>query len=84
MKIKLHLLPEKPSKSCEVVVFVKGNYTGKIILVSNVGYSAKLDSFNAYDHMTAEDISNEYNDSVVAWAYMDEVNKEVKKCLTTA
>ena len=80
MKIKLHYLPEKPEYSCTVLIFCKSSYRNEIIHISNVDYSEKYGLFNHNDCMdviTEKDES--YQNGIVAWAYMDEVNEEVLK-----
>lgn len=86
MEIKLHQPPDKPTYSCQVIVFCQSKIDYEIKYVSNVGYSAKYGMFNTYDYMHGDEVaeSQELNESVVAWAYMDEVVKEVMhECLIT-
>lgn len=79
MEIKLHYLPEKPDHSCDVLVFHRSETTGNIYYVASVMYSAKYGLFNEFDSKLEDEIDPEYSESIVAWAYMDEVNEEVLK-----
>lgn len=79
MKIKLHYLPEKPDHSCDVLAFHRNEITGNIYYVTSTMYSAKYGLFNAYDVLLEDELDPEFSESVVAWAYMNEVNKEVLK-----
>ena len=76
MKINLHFLPEKPYGNCEVLVF-HTNETGEIIHATNVNYCAKFRLFNAYDWSEIDDADYEYQEDIVAWAYMSEVQEEL-------
>ncbi len=78
MEIKLHYLPEKPDYSCNVLVFAVSSTN--VNYVANVGYSAKYGLFNFYDYFeVVKEGDEEYQKGIVAWADMDEVNKEVLK-----
>ena len=80
MEVVLHYPPEKPYLSCRVLVFHK-HTNGDIYNVSNVYYSAKNGLFNSYDHQIPDEGDYEYQNDLVAWAYMDEINVEVLRCL---
>lgn len=83
MEIKLHFTPELPKESCECVVFHYNTLTGNITTISNVNYSAVYGAFNMYDHFDTDYVvshaqqTEEYNASIIAWAYMDEVTQGV-------
>lgn len=79
MEIKLHYLPEKPDHSCDVLVFHRNETTGDIYYVSSVMYSAKYGLFNEHDLQLEDELEPDYSESVIAWAYMYEVNEEVLK-----
>ena len=81
MEIKLHYLPEKPYFSCQVLVFHRSKTTGNIYNVTNVNYSAKYGMFNAYDTQFTDELNDEYGDDICAWAFMDDVEPEVLRCL---
>lgn len=84
MEIKLHYLPDKPYYSCEVLAFHQHKTTGRIFNVANVPFSAKYGLFNCHDFFLADEAeaNDDFNDGLVAWAYMDEVNEEVLRCVS--
>lgn len=83
MEIRLHFIPELPTHSCECVVFHYNTLTGNITTVINVHYSAVYGAFNMYDYFDTDYVvsrarqTEEYNASIIAWAYMDEVTQGV-------
>jgi len=77
MEIKLHYMPEKPDHSCKVLVFHRDETIGNIYYVSSVIYSAKYGLFNEHDEVLEDELKPEYSESVIAWAYMDEVERGV-------
>ena len=77
MKINLHFLPEKPVTSCDVVVF-HTNRDGKLISIIDTHYSAKFGMFNTYEWSEIDDADYEYQKGIVAWAYMKDVEEELK------
>lgn len=76
MKINLHFLPEKPVTSCEVITF-HVNKRGDLYYVCNIHYSAKFGMFNTYEWSEIDDADYEYQKSIVAWAYMKDVEEEL-------
>ena len=76
MKINLHFLPEKPVTSCEVITF-HVNERGDLYHVCNIHYSAKFGMFNTYEWSEIDDADYEYQKSIVAWAYMKDVEEEL-------
>lgn len=83
MKIKLHFPPEMPTESCDCLVFHYNVQTGQIYLVLNSNYSSTYGLFNMYDYVSPEKFEEkkqntlEFNDSIIAWAYMSEVAQGV-------
>lgn len=87
MEINLHLLPEFPDRSCDVVEFHRNPNTGNIHLIISGSYDAARKMFNCnpllsddYIEKNAESMAN-YQIGIVAWAYKDEVSQEVLECL---
>lgn len=83
MKINLHFPPEMPTRSGDVLTFHYNVFTGHIYCAINSEYSIIYNRFNCYDEMSA-DLYEErkpgiekFNESVIAWAYMDEVAQGV-------
>ena len=76
MKINLHFLPEKPVTSCDVVVF-HTNMDGKLISVIDTHYCAKYAMFNCHEFSEIDDSYYAFQDGIVAWAYMNEVQEEL-------
>lgn len=78
MEIKLHFLPEKPTKSCKVIV-CKTLSNGDLWKFEDADYSTYWGLF----HMTDEreelpKCIKEINEIITAWAYFDEAKEEYK------
>ena len=78
MEIKLHFLPEKPTKSCKVIV-CKTLSNGDLWKFEDAEYSTYWGLF----HMTDEreelpKCIKEINEIITAWAYFDEAKEEYK------
>lgn len=83
MEIKLHFPPEMPARSCEVVGFHYCIQTGHITTIISTSYSKKYNMFCMYDDAPKEYYEEhaegikDYSESIIAWAYMDEVTEGV-------
>ena len=83
MEIKLHFPPEMPKESGECLVFHYCIQTGHITTIINTNYSKKYNMFCIYDDSRKEyyedhaESLKDYNASIIAWAYMDEVTQGV-------
>ena len=83
MEFKLHYPPEMPAKSGECLVFHYCVETGHITTVLNVSYSKEYGMFCIFDGARQEyfeerkESLERYNDSIIAWAYFDEVTQGV-------
>ena len=78
MEIKLHFLPEKPTKSCKVIV-CKTLSNGDLWKFEDADYS----TYWGLVHMTDEreelpKCIKEINEIITAWAYFDEAKEEYK------
>lgn len=82
MEIKLHLLPEKPYYSCNVLTFHR-HRDGDIYHIADTTYSAKYGLFNCHDFYLGDEAAEyeEFNEDIIAWCYKDEVNVAVARCL---
>lgn len=83
MEIKLHFTPEMPTRSADVLAFHYSVVTGHIYNIMSCTYSIVYELFNCHDDITAEKFEElkegmqKYTDSVLCWAYMDEITEEV-------
>lgn len=83
MEIKLHFTPELPTRSEYVVTFHYSVATGHIYSIIDCSFSVIHGLFNCHDDITAEKFEElregmeKFSESVLCWAYMDEITQEV-------
>lgn len=78
MEIKLHFTPEKPEKSCRVLVMTMSTVTQKISMVTDTSYSAKWEAFFMRDEdETMPYCTHATNKLITTWAYMSELEGDL-------